>query len=342
MYLGKHDMRYWPYLCSASPFSLYLSVGFTIGALSLVPCGSRGANWVQCQQFDASSNWQWLHTRRCSEASLATSFALSAVDAKVRTASRGLLAERTAWPNGRPTAWRRAIMCVSRVLGLRAAVCGAWQWRRRRRGRRRQWSCVPPSKAGHGSELETSRDAAERAFQICCRPAHPHHHHSILSFASPFTVGVRPFTCGYRYLHHCRSTTPSRSTSPNLLLDATYGSPTHTSLTSCPAYYRTSSSTMTRRSAARSVSRSSTCLIGTFAHALAVTRFATPRKFGEAPAAPANALFQICQFCFNNIKTTMNGLCPACRRPYDESTIEFKNITPEEYVLPPPIASDPC
>ena len=28
----------------------------------------------------------------------------------------------------------------------------------------------------------------------------------------------------------------------------------------------------------------------------------------------------------------MNGLCPACRRPYDESTIEFKNITPEECV----------
>lgn len=29
----------------------------------------------------------------------------------------------------------------------------------------------------------------------------------------------------------------------------------------------------------------------------------------------------------------MNGLCPACRRPYDDSTIEFKNITPEEWVL---------
>lgn len=41
---------------------------------------------------------------------------------------------------------------------------------------------------------------------------------------------------------------------------------------------------------------------------------------------------QICQFCYNNIKTTMNGLCPACRRPYDDSTIEFKNITPEEWV----------
>ncbi|ORY08514.1 hypothetical protein BCR34DRAFT_488657 [Clohesyomyces aquaticus] len=45
---------------------------------------------------------------------------------------------------------------------------------------------------------------------------------------------------------------------------------------------------------------------------------------------PCPCGYQICQFCFNNIRTTMNGLCPACRRPYDESTIEFKNITPEE------------
>lgn len=29
----------------------------------------------------------------------------------------------------------------------------------------------------------------------------------------------------------------------------------------------------------------------------------------------------------------MNGLCPACRRPYDESTIQFKNISPEECVF---------
>lgn len=39
---------------------------------------------------------------------------------------------------------------------------------------------------------------------------------------------------------------------------------------------------------------------------------------------------QICQFCYNNIKTTMNGLCPACRRPYDEKSIEWKVISPEE------------
>jgi len=39
---------------------------------------------------------------------------------------------------------------------------------------------------------------------------------------------------------------------------------------------------------------------------------------------------QICQFCFNNIKNNMNSLCPACRRPYDEKTIQWKVVTPEE------------
>ena len=42
-YLGRHDIRYCPYLCRASPFSLYLSAGFTMAAVSLA-MGSRGAN----------------------------------------------------------------------------------------------------------------------------------------------------------------------------------------------------------------------------------------------------------------------------------------------------------
>ncbi|KAH7397769.1 hypothetical protein BKA64DRAFT_47302 [Cadophora sp. MPI-SDFR-AT-0126] len=45
---------------------------------------------------------------------------------------------------------------------------------------------------------------------------------------------------------------------------------------------------------------------------------------------PCPCGYQVCQFCFNNIKTNMNGLCPACRRPYDEKTIEWKVVTPEE------------
>ncbi|KAI9691020.1 MAG: transcriptional repressor general negative regulator of transcription subunit 4 [Bathelium mastoideum] len=49
------------------------------------------------------------------------------------------------------------------------------------------------------------------------------------------------------------------------------------------------------------------------------------RNFRPCPCG-----YQICQFCFNNIKTTMNGLCPACRRPYDDKTIEWKAVSPEE------------
>ncbi|KAK4232580.1 general negative regulator of transcription subunit 4 [Podospora fimiseda] len=50
------------------------------------------------------------------------------------------------------------------------------------------------------------------------------------------------------------------------------------------------------------------------------------RNFRPCPCG-----YQICQFCFNNIRNNMNGLCPACRRPYDDKTIEWKVVTPEEY-----------
>ncbi|GKU19193.1 unnamed protein product [Fusarium langsethiae] len=49
------------------------------------------------------------------------------------------------------------------------------------------------------------------------------------------------------------------------------------------------------------------------------------RNFQPCPCG-----YQVCQFCFNNIKNNMNGLCPACRRPYDEKTIKWKVVTQEE------------
>ncbi|KAK3939059.1 general negative regulator of transcription subunit 4 [Diplogelasinospora grovesii] len=49
------------------------------------------------------------------------------------------------------------------------------------------------------------------------------------------------------------------------------------------------------------------------------------RNFRPCPCG-----YQICQFCFNNIKNNMNSLCPACRRPYDEKTIQWKVVTQEE------------
>ncbi|PSR77016.1 hypothetical protein BD289DRAFT_378187 [Coniella lustricola] len=45
---------------------------------------------------------------------------------------------------------------------------------------------------------------------------------------------------------------------------------------------------------------------------------------------PCPCGYQVCQFCFHNIKSNMNGLCPACRRPYDEKTIQYKAVTAEE------------
>ncbi|KAK3333407.1 RNA recognition domain-containing protein [Cercophora scortea] len=50
------------------------------------------------------------------------------------------------------------------------------------------------------------------------------------------------------------------------------------------------------------------------------------RNFRPCPCG-----YQICQFCFNNIRQNMNSLCPACRRPYDEKTIQWKVVTQEEY-----------
>ncbi|KAK4696968.1 CCR4-NOT transcription complex subunit 4, partial [Lecanoromycetidae sp. Uapishka_2] len=45
---------------------------------------------------------------------------------------------------------------------------------------------------------------------------------------------------------------------------------------------------------------------------------------------PCPCGYQVCQFCYNNIKNQMNGLCPACRRPYDDESIEWKIVSPEE------------
>lgn len=52
----------------------------------------------------------------------------------------------------------------------------------------------------------------------------------------------------------------------------------------------------------------------------------------SSPQRPLLTIYlpQICQFCYHNVKTNMNGLCPACRRPYSDENIEYKLITPEE------------
>ncbi|KAF3026349.1 transcriptional repressor proteinral negative regulator of transcription subunit 4 [Neopestalotiopsis sp. 37M] len=45
---------------------------------------------------------------------------------------------------------------------------------------------------------------------------------------------------------------------------------------------------------------------------------------------PCPCGYQVCQFCYNNIKHNLNGLCPACRRPYDDSSVKFEAVTQEQ------------
>jgi hypothetical protein len=325
-------MRYCPYLWSASPFSLYLSVGLTMAALSWEAIGSRGACWSPCQHLRQTLQYRRLHTRRfaASGLSAATSFARRAVAAKDRTAGRAQLTERTAWPNGRPTAWRRAIVYVFRMVRLRAAV---------RRRVRMSSSMFVASCTGSPLlflDLGQPRDACRaRLPDLLCRRSRPHHHHLHHFLTCSYSRSAFSFGRGCPFLHLGLLPRATFSPSRRLSLDATVTDCQRTpNLTSCLAYNRTSSSTMTRRNAAPSASRSSTCPTGTSDHALVATRCA-PLENSARPLTPssANAPRQICQFCYNNIKTNMNGLCPACRRVYDDSTIEFKTITPEECVF---------
>lgn len=50
---------------------------------------------------------------------------------------------------------------------------------------------------------------------------------------------------------------------------------------------------------------------------------------------PCPCGYQICQFCYNNIRQNpeLNGRCPGCRRLYDDESVEYKTISPEEYKL---------
>lgn len=53
----------------------------------------------------------------------------------------------------------------------------------------------------------------------------------------------------------------------------------------------------------------------------------TDKNFKPCPCG-----YQICQFCYNNIRQNpeLNGRCPACRRKYDDENVEYIVLTPEE------------
>jgi RING/Ubox like zinc-binding domain len=54
------------------------------------------------------------------------------------------------------------------------------------------------------------------------------------------------------------------------------------------------------------------------------------RNFKPCPCG-----YQVCPFCWNHIRNNLNGLCPACRRPYSDQP-EWKPTAAEEYL---PLAS---
>ncbi|RKP23141.1 RING/Ubox like zinc-binding domain-containing protein, partial [Syncephalis pseudoplumigaleata] len=45
---------------------------------------------------------------------------------------------------------------------------------------------------------------------------------------------------------------------------------------------------------------------------------------------PCECGYRICGFCWNHIKQNLNGLCPACRRPYSDERVEFTPLSKEE------------
>lgn len=56
----------------------------------------------------------------------------------------------------------------------------------------------------------------------------------------------------------------------------------------------------------------------------------TDKNFKPCPCG-----YQICQFCYNNIRTNpdLNGKCPACRRLYDDESVEYTKMTAEEFKM---------
>lgn len=53
----------------------------------------------------------------------------------------------------------------------------------------------------------------------------------------------------------------------------------------------------------------------------------TDKNFKPCPCG-----YQICQFCYNNIRQNeeLNGRCPACRRKYDDESVEYVILSSEE------------
>ncbi|UZJ55248.1 hypothetical protein CBS101457_004568 [Exobasidium rhododendri] len=50
----------------------------------------------------------------------------------------------------------------------------------------------------------------------------------------------------------------------------------------------------------------------------------------DANFKPCPCGYQICRFCWHHIKENLNGRCPACRRKYSDTSVEFKAMSQDE------------
>ncbi|PWN32786.1 uncharacterized protein FA14DRAFT_125851, partial [Meira miltonrushii] len=50
----------------------------------------------------------------------------------------------------------------------------------------------------------------------------------------------------------------------------------------------------------------------------------------DANFKPCPCGYQICRFCWHHIKSNLNGRCPACRRKYSDTMVEFKAMSQDE------------
>lgn len=57
-----------------------------------------------------------------------------------------------------------------------------------------------------------------------------------------------------------------------------------------------------------------------------------PLDISDKNFFPCPCGYQICQFCYNNIRQNpeLNGRCPACRRKYDDDSVRYVQLSPEE------------
>ncbi|KAL6933183.1 uncharacterized protein HGUI_00803 [Hanseniaspora guilliermondii] len=57
-----------------------------------------------------------------------------------------------------------------------------------------------------------------------------------------------------------------------------------------------------------------------------------PLDLSDKHFKPCPCGYQICSFCYNNIRTNpeLNGKCPGCRRLYDDASVTYITLSPEE------------